>query len=45
MMTGPLIWKTQSGKLQQREMNAMEAAELQHKGINVVPTPVLSSKW
>lgn len=44
-MTGSLIWNVQSGKLQQRDMNAMENTETSFNGTNVVPSPVLASKW
>jgi hypothetical protein len=44
-MTGSLIWKVHSGKLEKREMAAMNETTMEHSGEPIHPTGVLCSKW
>lgn len=44
-VTGSLIWRLHTGKLEQREMNAMDDTDIEHAGKRVKPTPVITSKW
>lgn len=45
-LTGNLIWRVHSGKIEQREMNAMEeTGSWEHSGKIISPTPVIASKW
>jgi hypothetical protein len=44
-ITGSLIWRTHSGKLEKKEMSAMEETMMEHQGQTVKPTGVVCSKW
>jgi hypothetical protein len=44
-ITGSLIWRTHSGKLEKKEMSAMEETMMEHQGQTVKPSGVVCSKW
>ena len=44
-VSGSLIWRTHTGKLEKREMAAMEETQVEHQCQMVKPTGVICSKW
>ncbi len=44
-LSGSLIWRTHTGKLEKREMAAMEETQMEHQGQTIKPTGVVCSKW
>ena len=45
-LTGSLIWRVNTAKLEQKDINAMEeTGSKEHAGKRLTSTPVIVSKW